>query len=223
MRKTIPLALACALLAAGRVPASADSDAPAKPHKQKAQASDVDDSGIDRKHFEKYLEGRIAKIDAAQTARLKFFVQEDSDWKAFWDKVVKERKKFEIRMTRQTVDLFDALASLDPKDHAQTIANFEKMQNDFMKDFDQQQKQRIQDFFASHQQRWSDFAADQEKERADFMAEAQQGWQDNKATLMGNVDPQASDDEAKPKPAKKPHHNSALNSSNASNSDSGWH
>ncbi len=224
MRKQLALALAALLLVAG----AASSQAAGTAHKRKAKSSSGDDGGggIDKKRFEDYLKDRVAKIKAAQDARMKFFAQEEDGWKTFWVKIADERKKFEVRMTRQMLDMFESLASLDPKDHAETVANFERMQGDFMKSFEAQQKQKIQDFFAGQQQRWADFAADQEKERSDFMAEAQAGWEDNKTALLGQLDPGAGPDDADAKPAvrtarkprPKPAKNPALNAT-----DDKWH
>lgn len=192
MRKLPVLALALLVLGAAGGPARA---AAAPKRRARAGVSD-DDSGIDKKRFERYLKDRLTQIKAAQDARGKFFAHEQLDWTTFWGKIAEDRKKFEIRMTRQMLDVFESLASLDPKDHATTIANYERMQDDFMKSFEDQQKQKIQDFFAARQQRWADFAADQEKERADFMAEAKQGWEDNKNAVLAQLDPGAAPDAA---------------------------
>jgi hypothetical protein len=225
MRKSSVFAMAALLLLAG-VSASWAAAGGAKKKKAKSSAEDDGGGGIDKKRFEDYLKDRMGKIKSAQDARMKFFADEQTGWKSFWDKIADDRKKFEVRMTRQMLDMFESLASLDPKDHATTVSNFEKMQADFMKSFETQQKQKIQDFFATQQQRWSDFAADQEKERADFMAEAQSGWEDNKSALLGQTDPAAEGDEApkssKPaaRVARKPHpaKNPALNAT-----DDKWH
>lgn len=176
MRKLSAFAFAALLTVA------AGLDVSAAGKKKKAE-----DEGIDKKRFEAYLQGRVAKIKDAHKVRMEFFTKEGETWKTFWEKVRDERQVFEVRVTRQTLDLFESLASLDPKDHPTTIANFERMHSDIMRSFEAQQREKMQAFFAEREARWKEFAAEQEKERTDFMAEAQSGWQDNKDQLASAV------------------------------------
>lgn len=136
-----------------------------------------------KKHFESYLKARLAKINDHHKERMGFMAQEADTWNSFWSKIRDERKLFEIRMTRQTLDLFESLASLDSRDHAQTIADFEKMQGNVVKAFDLQQKGKLGEFFAAREARWKDFVAAQERERGDFLAQATADWQQSKADL----------------------------------------
>ncbi len=183
------LAVAIAALAAATGAAWA---APAKRKVKPAPAAEADaqddaalaaSKGVDKKRFEFYLKERLKKIKEAHQVRVDFFAKEQSVWTSFWDKVRDEREQFEIRITRQTLDLFESLASLDPKDYPLTIANFEKLQTDVIKAFESQQKNKMTEFFASRDARWKEFAADQEKERSDFVADAEQSWEDNKKSL----------------------------------------
>lgn len=173
MRKLFMFALAAAVLGAQAVAAPAG--------KKKGE------EGIDKKRFETYLQGRVGKIKDAHKARMEFFQKEGEGWKTFWEKVRDERQVFEVRVTRQTLDLFESLGSLDPKDHPATIANFEKLHGDIMRSFEQQQREKMQNFFAEREARWKEFYAAQEAERAEFMAEAQSGWQDNRDQLASAV------------------------------------
>ena len=140
-----------------------------------------------RARFEAALKSRLAKITAAHTARMNFFAREGGIWQTFWTKVKDDRTLFEVRLARQALALFDSLASLDPHDHASTIANYEKMQSDVMKSFELQQKQKMADFFAERDARWRQFAADQERDRADFAAEGEAAWQEHKAAEKGET------------------------------------
>jgi hypothetical protein len=178
----LPLIALCALATLLSRPALAqDEDAG---DEKEAAAAASKSTGGDKGHFEGYLKGRLAKIQSAHKQRMDFFAQEKKHWDDFWTKIRDERKKFELSMTRQTLDLFESLNSLAPKDQPTTVANFEKMQGDLLKSFEADQKARMQEFFVGHEKHWTDFAALQEKERAQFMADAESGWQHNKEMLQ---------------------------------------
>lgn len=206
MRKLWILSIIALSAAAGA--GTALAAAAKKPAKKAAPAAE-EAAGLDKSRFEKYLKDRVAKIKEAHNARMGFFANEEKIWKTFWEKVRDERQVFEVRVTRQTLDIFESLASLDPKDHPTTIANFERMHGDMMRSFEQQQRQKMNDFFADREARWKEFAADQEKERTDFIAEAQSGWQDNKDQLANAVaakveGEQQPEDEGEKEKEKKP-------------------
>lgn len=206
MRKLWVLSIVALTAAAGAGSALA---AAAKKAAKKAAPAAEEAGGIDKARFEKYLKDRVAKIKEAHNARMAFFANEEKLWKTFWEKVRDERQVFEVRVTRQTLDIFESLNSLDPKDHPTTIANFERMHGDMMRSFEQQQRQKMNEFFAEREARWKEFAADQEKERTDFIAEAQSGWQDNKDQLANAVaakveGEQAADEGEKAEKEKKP-------------------
>jgi hypothetical protein len=222
-------ALALCLTLAGQALAQDDGTAAPAPKKKgktkaAAKASSSDDSetpGVDKARFEAYLKERLTKIDEAQKIRMDFFDQERQGWEDFWSKIRKDRRNFEYRTTRQTLDLFDSLASLDAKDHPATVSNFERLQSEFIKSFEAQQKQKIADFFAERELRWKQFYAEQEKERADFMADAESGWQQNKAAIKDGSALGAAEDAPAPKkkkPAKK-----ASSTTSASDKDDVWH
>ena len=59
--------------------------------------------------------------------RMTFSSREALLWEEFWGKDREARKTFELRTARQAVDLFSTLETLDPKDHAPTIADFETL------------------------------------------------------------------------------------------------
>ena len=185
---SILLLAACLLLPAGahatgpakkkaKAPAAADADAAGDELKASSGA------GVDKKRFESYLKDRLSKINDHHKARMDFMAQESDTWSSFWSKVRDERKIFEIRITRQTLDLFESLASLDARDQPVTIADFEKMQANVIKSFEMQQKTKMAEFFMARDQRWREFGAGQEKEREDFVAEAAMDWQHSKEGL----------------------------------------
>src|SRR5438270_13816561 len=100
MRKLNAFAMAALLLLAGATATTSWAAAGAKKKKAKGAAED-EGGGIDKKRFEDYLKDRMTKIKTAQDARMKFFADEQTGWKGFWDKIADDRKKFEVRMTRQ--------------------------------------------------------------------------------------------------------------------------
>jgi hypothetical protein len=195
MNRITTLALAALLLtpaahaAAKKAAKKAAAKAPADSEEQMEELKSA--SAVDKKRFEAYLKDRLAKINEHHQARMDFLAKEADTWNSFWSKVRDERKVFEIRITRQTLDLFESLASLDPKDQPTTIADFEKMQANVVKSFETQQKQKMAEFFAARDERWKEFAAEQEQEREQFLAEAANDWQQSKQALR-NPDAAAS-------------------------------
>ena len=188
MNRITTLALAALLfapaahaVAAKKAARKAAAKAPADSEEQMEELKSA--SAVDKKRFEAYLKDRLAKINEHHQARMDFLAKEADTWNSFWSKVRDERKVFEIRITRQTLDLFESLASLDPHDQPTTIADFEKMQANVVKSFETQQKQKMAEFFAARDQRWKDFAAEQEQEREQFLAEAASDWQQSKQAL----------------------------------------
>lgn len=192
-------------------PATHAADAAAK-KKAKApdEASAIGDasgggvSASDRDRFARHLKGRLDKIQKFHQSRLDFFAKETDIWNSFWTKLRDERRQFEIRTARQTLGLFDSLASLDPKDHAVTIADFDRLQGNVIKNFENSQKEKLHDFFVLHDGRWKDFSGEQESERVQFMAEALSGWSEQKEYLKsGKVAAAAEDARETAKEEKK--------------------
>jgi len=245
MNRITTLALAALLLASS----ASHAAAPGKKKKAAAKApADSEEqieelksaSAVDKKRFEAYLKDRLAKINDHHQARMDFLAKEAETWSSFWSKVRDERKVFEIRITRQTLDLFESLASLDPKDQPTTIADFEKMQANVVKSFEMQQKQKMAEFFAARDQRWKDFAAEQEQEREQFLAEAEADWQQSKSSLKnpaaaaatpddangdGQSDAQSADDAQAPVPksVKKPKMAQAKPKAKHVDANDNWH
>lgn len=154
--------------------------------KTAAKAQSPDDNqgvSVDKSRFEAYLKERLARIDEQQRIRASFFEKEKKDWESFWSVIRKERREFEFRLTRQTLDLFDSLASLDANGQNMTITNFEKLQTDFIRSFEANQKTKINEFFAERDARWKEFASEQERERIEFTTDAETGWEQQKSSL----------------------------------------
>jgi hypothetical protein len=145
------------------------------------------DTNVIRKRIESYLDMRLKRIEDAHQARVEFLDKESDSWQTFWDKLRDDRKLFEVRIARQRLDLFSSLASLDQRDHAITIADFERMQSNVIKAFELQQKQKMADFFAAREARWKEFASAQERERMEFVTDAETGWQEHKSSLKDTV------------------------------------
>jgi hypothetical protein len=170
--------------------ASAVSAAPSGSRK-KAEAAPAEDgenavktaAEEGKKRVEAYLAQRTRKLQEAHAARLEFSSRETLLWEEFWGKDRDARKTFELRVARQAVDLFSTLETLDPKDHASTVADYERLRGTMVRSFETQQKQKMQDFFAAREARWNQFAAAQEKDRVAFAADAESSWQDDKNFL----------------------------------------
>ena len=95
------------ILAAGVLASSAaglwHEAAAASPQRRKAKAAPKaakaaeapratdDNSPVDKKRFEDYLNGRIAKLNEQHKARFDFYAQETLYWNNFWNKIKDER------------------------------------------------------------------------------------------------------------------------------------
>jgi hypothetical protein len=160
-------------------------------------------SVVDKKRFEAYVKRRLGKIDAQHQARMDFMAAESRTWSDFWGKVRDQRRLFEIRLSRQTLDFFDSLSSINSADRDAAIDDFERLQSNVINAFEAQQRQKLDDFFAARDKRWQAFVAQQETERAKFMAEAPADWQRTGLAVGATADqpPRPAADEAKDAPA----------------------
>ncbi|MBI3565674.1 MAG: hypothetical protein HY079_10800 [Elusimicrobia bacterium] len=182
--------LLCAAAASAAPAKKKDKPADAAPPAEEAAddakpaADDAKPGAADgKKRVEAYLAARTKKLADAHAARLEFSARENLLWEEFWGKVRDARKTFELRTARQAVDLFSTLETLDAKDHASTVADFEKLRGTMVKSFEAQQKQKMVEFFAAREARWKQFADAQEKDRVAFAAEAEAAWQADKDFL----------------------------------------
>jgi hypothetical protein len=180
--RALPLILLC-LAAVAAAPPSAPKPKKAAPVPAAAPSGGKPSAEDGKKRVEDYLAQRTKKLQDAHAARLAFSSRETLLWEEFWGKDQDARKTFELRTARQAVDLFSTLETLDPKDHASTIADYEKLRGTMVKSFETQQKQKMTDFFAAREARWNQFAAGQESDRAAFAADADAAWQDDKSFL----------------------------------------
>jgi len=209
-------------------PEEAEAPAPAKKpaapaKKRAAKPSDEVNlgDGVDKKRFESYLKERLSKVNEHHKARMDFFAKEAETWNLFFNKVRDERRLFEIRITRQTLDLFESLASLDPRDHPLAVADFERMHQTVVKAFETQQREKMNEFFFARDARWKDFAAEQERERSEFLAEAQAGWAENRSRIK-NPTVAAAEDIENEKAPKKPR-KSAVRKAPVDDTEDKWH
>lgn len=187
-----PLAVSLILLslaAAAAPPSSASKKKKAEPASEtpaEGGKASVEDC---KKRIESYLAERTKKLQEAHAARLEFSSRETLLWEEFWGRDRDARKTFELRTGRQALDLFSMLETLDAKDHAATIANFETLRGTMVKAFEVQQKQKMQDFFAAREARWKQTADAQERDRAAFAAEAETAWQSDKSFFTSIYSP----------------------------------
>lgn len=204
MRKLYAVPAAAALLCLSlAMPCRAQGSRPAKKKAapkaapQEAPAA----GGADKTALEAYLRDRSERIRQMHKQRAEFIVEETNAWNGFWTKVKDDRLLFEVRITRQRLDLFDSLASLESHSHAPSLVNFEKLQADVIKAFEQQQKDKMTSFFTERDARSRAFAAQQEKDRLESVADAEEAWRDQKASASmrgADADSHASEREDRP-------------------------
>ncbi len=204
--RAVPLILLC-LAAVAAAPPSGSRKKDRKA--EAAAASDDADAGKataadGKKRVEAYLAERTKQLQDAHAARLEFSAHETLLWEEFWGKVRDARKTFELRTARQAVDLFSTLETLDPKDHAATVADFEKLRGNLVKSFEAQQKQKMADFFAARDARWKQFTEAQERDRVAFAAEAETAWQSDKDFLRSIYSPAPDAGAPAPRPTPRP-------------------
>ena len=156
-----------------------------------SQPPEAPTSGVDKASLEAYLRDRSERIKQMHKSRVDFMTEESEVWNAFWNKTKDDRLLFEVRVIRQRLDLFESLASLESRDHAPSITDFEKLQANVIKAFEAQQKQRMADFFSERDARSKSFAVQQEKDRLESVSDADKAWQGQKAGLRGQPAPES--------------------------------
>lgn len=166
------------VLAALLAPASAGAAA------APAAAAKPSSGGTDQASLEAYLKSRHARIKENHQARLEFLAKQQAAATAFFDQIRDERSAFESRMTRQRLSLFESLISLNPKDHANAVVDFEKLQSNVTRAFEMELKQKMSKFFSEREAVWRSFAVTQEKGRESFAADGEVAWQSQKAAVM---------------------------------------
>jgi hypothetical protein len=184
----VKLIQAAALLILAAAPAAArkkDKAPPPAPAAAASAAAPAEKATMDdgRKRIEAYLAQRGKKLEDAYAARMAFSARENLRWEEFWGQERDVRKTFELRTARQVVDLFSTLETIDPKNHAATIADFEKLRANMVKSFEAQQKAKMEEFFSVREARYRQFAAEQEKDRSAFASDAEAAWLDDKNFL----------------------------------------
>ncbi|MFH1723120.1 MAG: hypothetical protein ABII00_00715 [Elusimicrobiota bacterium] len=137
--------------------------------------------GVSKESIEAYLQKRLNKLKKVYEDQDAFGLRRSGAWKNFWLKRYEERKLFEVRVARQRLNLFESLASLDPSYHGQTIADFERLQDNVIKSFESQQKEKMDEFFAGLTRDIEEYAKGQERIRADFLESAIEAWKSQKS------------------------------------------
>jgi len=165
-----------------------------------ALIEELKNSNVDKKRFEAYVKRRLVKIDQNSKARMDFMAKEAGIWGTFWTKIHDERRLFEIRLSRQTLDFFESLSSISNGDRDTAVGDFEKLQGNVIAAFETQQKQKLENFFMQRDQRWKDFVAQQEQERTKFLADAPADWQRTGLAVGATAD-RGGDDQAKDAPS----------------------
>lgn len=126
---------------------------------------------------------RVNEIAKVYKAQIVFGKTEADAWNEFWTTIRNERGKFEQRLTNERVAFVDSLRSLDPKDHGQSLLDFETMQANKMKAFEESQSVRIKDFIQQKEGRLREFGIAQEAERERLAQASLDSWTEERALL----------------------------------------
>lgn len=160
-------------------PAPAPARVPAKAvHHRKARgkpAADPTESDMPK--------SELADISKVYKSQMAFDGAESELWKNFWTKLRDERALFELRLGKQREGFVDSLRSLDPKDHGQSLLDFETLQNNSMKSFEENHSAKIRDFIAERLAKLKEFGEIQEAERARLAQSSREAWEAERAKL----------------------------------------
>jgi hypothetical protein len=160
----------------------AEEPQPEKKRPARKRAAKPTAMGNDKAAIEAYLQSRLGQLQKAHRSQETFGRKLNTTWEAFWGKVFKERKLFEVRIARQRLDLFESLGSLDNASHGATIADYERLQSNQMKAFEDSQRQKMAEFFNQMLEEVREYSVDQERARQDFLAQALDAWQQQKGS-----------------------------------------
>jgi len=143
---------------------------------------EIQPSGSTKEDIEAYLQRRLAKLKKEHDSQQGFGRGMTAAWKKFWSDAYEERKLFEVRMARQRLNLFESLASLSPDYHAETVANFEKLQGTQIRSFEDDQLKKMAEYMTRQMGDLRNFADEQEKGYSGFVAEADAAWRAQKVS-----------------------------------------
>ncbi|MBI5624423.1 MAG: hypothetical protein HY924_11650 [Elusimicrobia bacterium] len=136
---------------------------------------------------------RVAEIAKVWRAQIAFGKGESESWNEFWTAVRNDRGKFEQRLTNERVAFVDSLKSLDPKDHGQSLLDFETMQSNKMKSFEESQATKIKDFIQQKESRLREFGLAQEAERERLAQASVDSWVEERSLLNISLPPPGAD------------------------------
>lgn len=139
-------------------------------------------SGANKQAIEVYLKGRLNKLMKTYQAQGAFGRRLNGAWDAYWKKVYEDRNRFEVRVARNRLDLFESLGSLDAGAHGSAIADYERLQTNLWRSFEDKQKEEMAAFFNKVLSDVKEFSVEQEKRRQEFMTEATDSWQAQKSS-----------------------------------------
>jgi hypothetical protein len=155
-----------------------EDSAPKKAHSHGGRKSGP--AGADKQAIEGYLQGRLNKLQRMYGAQQAQGKRMSAAWDKYWSKLYDDRKRFEVRVARNRLDLFESLGSLNPAAHNSAIADYERLQTNLWRSFEDKQKEDMAQFFAKMLDDLKAFSSDQERARQDFMTEASDAWQAQK-------------------------------------------
>ncbi|MFA6028512.1 MAG: hypothetical protein WC969_01530 [Elusimicrobiota bacterium] len=111
-----------------------------------------------------YVENRVVELKRSAAEQDAYGRKLGDDWAAFWAKMNRERRQFELSIARQRLNLFETLATLEPSSYAQTLAKYESYQSQQIFAFDKAQKQALETFFSGMHADLRQFGSDQQKQ-----------------------------------------------------------
>lgn len=129
------------------------------------------------------LKLRLAEIAKVFKNQMGFAKSELEVWKEFWTKARDERGLFEMRLAKQRDGFVESLRSLDPRDHGQSLVDYETMQNNVMRSFEENQSAKIREFILERENKIREFGATQESERSRLAQSTQDSWEEEKARM----------------------------------------
>lgn len=172
-------------------PAMPQAEAAAEPEEAPAEEAQAEEAPVKKKPGKKAAKSapldpfkmRLAEISKVHKSQMAFGNTEFEAWRLFWTKLRDERGLFEMRLANERKAFVESLSSLDSKDHAQSLVDYETMQSNKMRSFEESQGVRIKDFVQEREAKLREFGVAQEAER-DRMAQASQdAWVEERTML----------------------------------------
>ena len=161
-----------------------EEEEPAEEARPRKKAKKSDAKGM----VEDYLRDRLSVVQRNWSDQKAFGVKMGERWDKFFAEINDDRKRFEASIARQRLNLFDTMASVGPSYQAQSVSDFERMQNTMLKSFDASQKEKMDEFFGRLMEDVKGYALDQDKKRSEMVTISMEAWKEQKVVLGDQKD-----------------------------------